>query len=140
MAVIVPRNFRLLDELEKGQKGDCANGVTWGLEQSDDITLTYWNGTIFGPMGTVFENRIYSLSVLCGQDYPDSPPTIKFNTQINLTVADKNGCLKEQWPILSGWRREYTLETVLSSLRQEMSSQANRKLPQPPEGSTYAEN
>ena len=40
-----------MDELEKGQKGDCASGVTWGLEQADDITLTYWNGTIFGPPG-----------------------------------------------------------------------------------------
>jgi len=137
MAVVVPRNFRLLDELEKGQKGDTATGVTWGLEQSDDITLTHWNGTIFGPPATNFENRIYSLSITCNEKYPDCPPQIRFNTQINLGITDKNGCLKEDWSILTGWRREYTLETILSSLRQEMASGANRKLPQPPEGSCY---
>lgn len=137
MAVVVPRNFRLLDELEKGQKGDTATGVTWGLEQSDDITLTYWSGTIFGPPATNFENRIYSLSIICGNTYPDSVPQIKFNTTINLSVVDKNGALKESWGIISGWRREYTLETILSSLRQEMASGANRKLAQPPEGTAY---
>jgi len=101
------------------------------------ITLTYWNGTIFGPPATVFENRILSLSVTCGPKYPDEPPMIKFNTQVNLSCIDKSGYMKEGWPLLAQWRREYTLETILSSLRQEMGSGQNRKLPQPPEGSMY---
>ena len=29
----------------------------------EDITLTTWNGTIFGPIDTAFDNRIYSLVI-----------------------------------------------------------------------------
>jgi ubiquitin-protein ligase len=41
------------------------------------------------------------------------------------------------FPILGHWHRGYTMETILIELRREMANQANRKLPQPPEGTTY---
>mmetsp|Transcript_103765 Transcript_103765/g.293950 ORF Transcript_103765/g.293950 Transcript_103765/m.293950 type:complete len:139 (+) Transcript_103765:179-595(+) len=138
MAVVVPRNFRLLDELEKGQKGDAMSGVSWGLEVADDITLTNWNGTIFAPPGTAYDNRIYGLSIACGPEYPDRPPQVRFNTQINMGCVDNKGALKPSWGIVSHWRREYTMEMILQELRREMAAGANRKLPQPPEGASYA--
>merc|ERR1711871_175976 len=87
-AVIVPRSFRLLDELEKGQEAERASSLSWGLAQEDDMSLTHWNGTIFGPIDTSFDNRIYSLCITCGPGYPDEPPQVSFNTPISMTCVD----------------------------------------------------
>lgn len=67
MGAKVPRNFRLLEELEKGEKGlgageaaqlDHTSGqptetkteaCSYGLDEGDDLLMTNWNGTILGP-------------------------------------------------------------------------------------------
>ena len=81
--IIVPRNFVLLEELEKAEKGNTDMTISYGLAVSDDITLTDWNCTILGPMGCALENRIVSLHVHCGPSYPDVCPKVKFTTKVN---------------------------------------------------------
>jgi ubiquitin-conjugating enzyme E2 variant len=72
--------------------------------------MSDWNGTILGPphvrgsrnldhesesnllLQSVHENRIYSLKIHCGPQYPDVPPEISFTSKINLPCVDqRNG-------------------------------------------------
>ncbi|KAG8860328.1 E2 ubiquitin-conjugating protein mms2 [Tulasnella sp. 330] len=135
----IPRNFRLLEELEKGEKGIGDGSCSYGLDDGDDIMMSSWNGTIIGPGHTVHENRIYSLKISCGPSYPTTPPDISFLSRINLPCVNAlNGKVDpSKLGILGNWRNTNTMENILVELRKEMASPTNRKLPQPPEGSTY---
>lgn len=94
---IVPRNFRLLEELEKGEKGIGDGTCSYGLDDSDDITMSNWNGTVIGPGHSVHQNRIYSLKIHCGPDYPDKPPQLSFLSKINLPcVNQQNGKVRKR--------------------------------------------
>ncbi|CAK9045709.1 Ubiquitin-conjugating enzyme variant MMS2 (UEV MMS2), partial [Durusdinium trenchii] len=96
-----------------------------------DITLTTWNGTIFGPIDTAYDNRIYSLVIVTGPSYPDVLPEVRFTAGINMNCVEPDGQVKPTWGVLGNWKREYTIETVLDALRREMCSPNNRHLAQP---------
>ncbi|CAG99903.1 Mms2 [Kluyveromyces lactis] len=135
----VPRSFRLLEELEKGEKGLGPESCSYGLSDSDDITMTKWNGTILGPPHSNHENRIYSVLIECGPSYPDEPPKVKFVSKINLPCVNSTTgeVVKEKFHTLKEWKRSYTMETVLLELRKEMATPSNKKLLQPQEGTTF---
>ena len=68
---------------------------------------------------TVHENRIYSLKIVCDKDYPDKPPAIRFISKVNLPfVSQVDGKVDpSKLPVLSGWNRNKTIETVLVEIR-----------------------
>ncbi|KXZ51432.1 hypothetical protein GPECTOR_12g394 [Gonium pectorale] len=137
--VTVPRSFRLLEELDRGEKGFGDGTVSYGMEDPDDIHMRNWTGTIIGPGNTAHDGRIYSLKIHCDLNYPEQPPKIWFKSRINLACIDQRDGRVDptKFAMLGAWKREYTLEQVLTEIRRDMSSPQNRKLPQPPEGSNY---
>ncbi|XP_045193839.1 ubiquitin-conjugating enzyme E2 variant 1-like [Mercenaria mercenaria] len=138
--VRVPRNFKLLEELEAGEKGAGDGIISWGLTDDSDNTLTHWRGTILGPPKTPFEGKIYCLLITCGERYPEERPKIKFETKIKMTcVTDKGevdyNLLKE----LRGWGGDKSsIKQLLTSIRKAMELKENTKLSQPPEGTTFS--
>ena len=81
--IIVPRNFILLEELERAEKGMTDMNCSFGLVESDDVTLSNWQCTILGPVASPVPDRIISLLVSCGPKYPSDPPVVQFQTKLN---------------------------------------------------------
>nr|VDC70901.1 unnamed protein product [Brassica rapa] len=165
-SVVVPRNFRLLEELERGEKGIGDGTVSYGMDDGDDIYMRSWTGTIIAPHNlfslalwflfllvltdiyfffifffdqTVHEGRIYQLKLFCDKDYPEKPPTVRFHSRINMTcVNHETGVVDpKKFGLLANWQREYTMEDILVQLKKEMAASHNRKLVQPPEGTSF---
>ncbi|VDD76470.1 unnamed protein product [Mesocestoides corti] len=136
--VIKPRRFYLIDELEAGQKGSNDGTISWGLENIGDFSLTNWNGMIVGPAKTPYQNKMYNLQIICGEEYPDKPPEVRFITRINMDGVDSTGQVDNvKVPSLRNWRRGMLIRNVLFDLRTMMAQKENSKLSQPPDGSCY---
>ena len=43
---VIPRDFRLLDELELGEKGVGDSSISWGLANDSDHSLSDWIGSV----------------------------------------------------------------------------------------------
>mmetsp|Transcript_31670 Transcript_31670/g.38795 ORF Transcript_31670/g.38795 Transcript_31670/m.38795 type:complete len:147 (-) Transcript_31670:350-790(-) len=137
--VIVPRNFKLLAELEASEKGTGEMAISFGLVDAGDTFLTNWNGGILGPPGTHHDGRFYELRIHCTEKYPAFPPEIRFISRVNMNCVDqKTGVvIPSKLPATRNWNRNMGIEDVLLSLRSEMCSDTNRRLRQPAEGLTF---
>lgn len=137
----------------------------WAFEEIDDVVVC-----MYGDMTkhqTAYDGKIFQLKLFCGKEYPESPPSVKFQTRINMACVNPqtgvvtplcvcvcvlnlnvyqliiyNKELYDQvepslFPMLANWRREYTMEDILVKLKKEMMTSHNRKLAQPPEGNFF---
>lgn len=117
--VVVPRSFKLLDELEKQEKNTHkpTNGgvLSFGLVDYEDMSLSDWNASIMVLNGPL-DGRNYTLLVHCDENYPDSQPQVRFKSKINLPIVDSQGRVAK-W---SGWTRDKEIYDFLAYLLSQM--------------------
>lgn len=67
------------------------------------------------------------------------PPKVRFVSRVHMTCVDRDTgeILYSRVPATRNWNRNTGIEQVLTSLRAEMASDANRRTRQPQEGSTF---
>ena len=133
----MPRTFRLYEELEKAEHAQLSDqSVSYGLDEGDDKSFTKWNGTIIGPPNTNFDNRIYMMSIRCGDNYPAERPTVKFNSKINIPCVNQNdGTVTNNFKLFNPWNPATTLEKMLIGIKNEMV--IHKKLAQPADGDMF---
>ncbi|PIK50478.1 putative ubiquitin-conjugating enzyme E2 variant 2-like isoform X2 [Apostichopus japonicus] len=138
MAAVKPRSFKLLEELEEGEKTSDDSTISWGLVRDDDDTLTYWQATVIGPSGSPFDGRIFALSITCGPKYPREPPVVRFMNRINMVGVGQDGLLdRKHFSFFKSWKPTSSMKDLLRSIKSHMNDKENKKLPQPPENATY---
>ena len=123
-----PRLFKLYEELEAGEHGTGDPMCSFGLDDADDINLTTWTGTIIGVPNSVFDGRIYSLKMICGENYPGSPPATRFINKVNLPCVGPDGTVNfSRNTTLAAWNgANMGMKDVLIAIKNEMN--ANKRV------------
>uniref|UniRef100_A0A915J4V0 E2 ubiquitin-conjugating enzyme n=1 Tax=Romanomermis culicivorax TaxID=13658 RepID=A0A915J4V0_ROMCU len=92
---------------------DPPAGVS-GAPTEDNILR--WNGIIFGPQETPFEDGTFKLSMEFTEDYPNKPPTVKFVSKMfhPNVYADGSICLDI---LQNRWSPTYDVAAILTSIQ-----------------------
>jgi len=98
------------------------------------MTLSSWTISIIGWPNTSMDNRLYTLQVVCPDNYPDVPPKVRFISKINMPGVDaKTGVVSPA--LIPNWTRSGTIATAMCHIRNAMRAAA--KTAQPPEGEEF---
>ncbi len=108
----IPRSFRLLEELERAEKGQVDGTISYGLEVEDDVDLVHWVASVMDRNGDLL-----SLKLECGPEYPSKPPKVFFVNRLDNKFVLPDGQVNGNFGMLKDWNSSYTIEKLLRGIR-----------------------
>ncbi|XP_010241382.1 PREDICTED: ubiquitin-conjugating enzyme E2 11-like [Nelumbo nucifera] len=103
--------MRLLKELQS-MKTEPLDHCSCGPVEDD---IFEWQGMIQGPMYTPFEGGLFFLSISIPENYPYSPPQIKFKTKVFHPNIDEHGTIHVDI-LWDQWTPAFTIQGLLFSI------------------------
>lgn len=90
------------------------------LSQKDDKNLYILEAVIVGPEDSPYEDGVFKLEITIPENYPFSPPAMRFLTKVYHPNIDDNGliCLDLiKMPPKGNWKPTISLEGLLIAVR-----------------------
>ena len=106
---------RLMQDI-KEIKEDSVLGVSCGQDGKDALQL---KALIFGDFGTKYEHGTFRVTLNFSEDYPFTPPVVKFDSEIFHPNISKDGNI--DLDILKNWLPSYSLTSILTSIKSILS-------------------
>lgn len=97
-------------EVMSDPPANCSAGP---VDENDPFT---WLGTIMGPEETPYVHGIFFLSIKFPANYPDSPPSVKFTTQIYHPNVSEDGSVCVDILKPESWIKDYNISKVLLAI------------------------
>jgi len=113
---------RELKRLEKELEGVKALGAESSVNAEAVEDLTHWKGYLEGPAGTPYEGGHFVIDISIPEEYPYSPPKMKFDTKIwHPNISSQTGaiCLDV---LGKEWSPALTIRTALLSIQALLSA------------------
>jgi len=104
---------RLMKNYKDIQEDNSLAGISASPEPS---SVQVWRAVICGPVDTAWEGGVFVLSLTFADDYPATPPNVKFLTSIfhPNVYADGSLCLDI---LQKQWSSAYTVGAILTSIQ-----------------------
>jgi len=96
-----------------------SNPPCFGLASAGPIDpndMFNWQGTIVGPSQSPYTGGVFFLSIQFPQDYPSTPPKVKFATRIYHPNINSKGSIASLDILKSQWKPSLTISKVLNDI------------------------
>lgn len=106
---------RLQNEVSylQSNKSDFENIFKIDMVNDD---MFHWVAILYGPKDTLYEGYQFKLDIKIPDNYPFSPPTVKFVTPIEHLNVNKNGDICLDILKNDGWAASQSIKSVMISI------------------------